>query len=50
MADECTDVSSMEEMSIFCRWIENDLPLELFFDMVPLSSTDALIKHFFGFS
>ncbi len=28
MADECTDVVTVEEMSIYCRWIENGLPVE----------------------
>ena len=41
MADECTDVSTLEEMSIFCRWVENGLPVEHFIDIVPLKSTDA---------
>ena len=26
MADECTDVSTIEELSIFCRWLEDGLP------------------------
>ena len=41
MADECTDVATLEEMSIFCRWVENGLPVEHFVDIVPLKSTDA---------
>ena len=30
MADECTDISTVEELSIFCRWIEDGLPVEQF--------------------
>lgn len=41
MADECTDVSTLEEMSIFCRWVENGLPIEHFIDIVAFKSTDA---------
>ena len=41
MADECTDVSTLEEMSIFCRWVENGLPVKHFIDIIPLKSTDA---------
>ena len=28
-------------MSIFCRWVENGLPVEHFIAIVPLKSTDA---------
>ena len=41
MADECTDVSTLEELSIYCRWVENGLPVEHFIDIVPLRATDA---------
>ena len=41
MADECTDVTTLEEMSIFCHRVENGLPVEHFIDIVPLKSTDA---------
>ena len=41
MADECTDVATLEEMSIFCRWVENGFPVEYFIDIVPLKSTKA---------
>ena len=40
MADECTDVS-MLEMSIFCCWVKNGLPVEHFIDIVLLNSTNA---------
>ena len=31
MADECTDVAIIEEMSVFCRWEEEGSPEEHFF-------------------
>ena len=30
MADECTDVITVEELSGFCRWEEDGLPVEHF--------------------
>ena len=30
MADECTDVSTVEELSVFCRWEEDGVPVECF--------------------
>jgi hypothetical protein len=30
MADECTDISTVEELSIFCRWVEDGVPVEHF--------------------
>ena len=43
MADECTDVSTVEELSLFCRWIENDEPTEHFIDLLPMKKTDAVL-------
>ena len=41
MADECTDVSTVEELSLFCQWIENGEPTEHFIDLLPMKRTDA---------
>ena len=41
MADECTDVSTVEELSLFCRWIENGEPTDHFIDLLPMKRTDA---------
>lgn len=41
MADECTDVSTIEEMSVFCRWEEGGIPVECFLEILPLNKTDA---------
>ena len=41
LADECTDISTLEELSIVCRWVEDGLPVEHFIEMVPLKRADA---------
>ena len=41
MLDECTDITVVEEMSVFFRWTENGEPVEHFFDVLPLKKTNA---------
>lgn len=41
MADECTDVATMEELSIFCRWVEKGSPDEKFMEIIHVKKTDA---------
>ena len=41
MADECVDVANIEELSVFCRWVENEVPVEHFMEILPLKKTDA---------
>lgn len=41
MADECTDVATIEELSIFCRWVDNGSPVEHFMEILPLKKADA---------
>lgn len=41
MADECTDVSVVEELSVFLRWQENGIPVESFLEIMPLQKADA---------
>ena len=41
MADECTDITTIEELSVFCRWVEDGEPVEHFFKMLPLKKADA---------
>ena len=41
MADECTDITFVEEMSIFCRWEEKGIPEEHFLEIVHLSQANA---------
>ena len=33
MADECTDVTTIEEQTICCRWVESDVPEEHFIEI-----------------
>ena len=35
MADECTDITAVEELSVLCRWEEDATPVECFLDIVP---------------
>ena len=41
LADECTDITAGEELSVFCRWEEDGTPVECFLDIVPLKKSDA---------
>ena len=41
MGDECTDVSVIEELSIFCRWEENCVAVESLLEIIPLKRTNA---------
>ena len=42
MADECTDVTTVEKLSVFYRWEENGTPVECFLEIVPLQKADAV--------
>ena len=41
MANKCTDITTVEELSIYCRWVEDGLPVEHFLDIIPLTKADA---------
>ena len=41
MADECVDVANIEEISVYCRWVENGVPVEHFMEILPLKKTNA---------
>ena len=41
MEDECTDVTTIEELSIFCHWVEDGQSVEHFLETVPLKVTNA---------
>ena len=45
MADECTDITTVEELSIFFRWVEDGVPVEHFLGIVPLKKADAVTIH-----
>ena len=41
MADECTGITIMEEMSVFCHWEEKGTPEEHFLEIVHLCQANA---------
>ena len=41
MAAECTDIATVEELSLFCRWVENGSPVEQFMGILPLKKANA---------
>ena len=41
MADECTDVTTIEELTICCRWVESGVPKEHFIEILPLKKANA---------
>ena len=41
LADECTDILTIEELSLAFRWVENGLPVEYFIELLPLKKADA---------
>ena len=45
MADECTDITTIKELSIFCRWVEDGRPVEHFLGIVPLTRANAASIH-----
>ena len=41
MADECTDITTVEEMSVFCRWEEKGIPEEHFLEIIHFRQANA---------
>ena len=41
MADECTAIKAMEELSVFCCWEEDGTPVECILDIEPLKKVDT---------
>ena len=41
MAGECSDVTTTEELSIFCHFVEDGQPVEPFLEVVPLKGVNA---------
>ena len=41
MADECVDVANIKKLSVYCRWVENELSVDHFIEILPLKKTDA---------
>ena len=44
MADERTDVATIEEMSVLCQWEEDGVPEEHFLEIVHLMQRVALVE------
>ena len=40
-ADECVNVANIEELSVYCRWVENGVPVEHFLEIPTLKKTNA---------
>ena len=45
MANECVDVANIEELSVYCRWKENGVPVEHFMEILPLKKTNAQLIY-----
>ena len=45
-ADECTDVTTIEELTICCRFVESGIPEEHFIEILPLKKANA-VKYLF---
>ena len=45
MAYEGSDVTTVEELSIFCHWVEDGVPVEHFLEIVPFKFADAKIIY-----
>ena len=41
MTDDCTDIATIEELSIFCYWVENGSAVEHFMEIYPYKKADA---------
>ena len=41
MADECINVTTIEELTICCRWVESGVPEEHFSEILPLKKANA---------
>ena len=41
MADECTDVTTIEELTICCHWVGSGVPEEHCIEILPLKKVNA---------
>ena len=41
MTDECTGVTTIEELTICCRWVESAVPEEHFIEILPLKKANT---------
>ena len=45
MADECTDIATVEELSVYCHWVLDGLPVEHFLEIIYLPKGYAEIIY-----
>ena len=45
MADKCTDITTIEELTVFFRWEESGMPVESFLEFIPLKKADTESIH-----
>ena len=41
---ECTNITTIEELSVFCRWVEDREPVEHLFKILPLKQRNIQIS------
>ena len=41
MAEECIDITTIEELTICCHWMKSGVPKEHFIDILPLKKANA---------
>ena len=41
MADKCTDIATIEEMALFCRWEKDGVPVKHFLEVIHLKQANA---------
>ena len=41
MADECTDVTTIEELTICCHWVESVVPDQHLIEILPMKKANA---------
>ena len=46
MADKCTGVTTTEELTICCRWVESSVPEKKFIEILPLKKANAEIIYY----
>ena len=41
IAEECTDITTIEELTICCHWMKSGVPEEHFIEILPLKKANA---------
>ena len=45
LGDEGTDITTIEELSVVCCWVENGLPIEHFIKIIAVKKADAQLIY-----